>query len=124
MFVKINKTIIFDTNTLFTYQLDDLGQLKIFNEYQYSNYTFDVSMIIWRQLLKDIVYENSKYLSVLHNPEECETLNKEFSEQLFKEFEEIEQLYTQYHNEMDYQNKEKEKLEYLDEGIDINDIEF
>ena len=124
MLIRISKTAIFNTNTIYNYKLDDSGQLQISNEYQYLNYSFEESMLIWKQLLEQIVYQHGKYLSVLNDSETSRKLIKEFNEQIFGEFNQLEQQFRQIQDEIEREYKEKQRLELLDEGINIEDIEF
>jgi hypothetical protein len=124
MLVRISKTEIINTANTYNYKLDYYGQLEVSGNYQSSTYSFEESMIIWNQFLEQIVYQHSNYLAVLHDPETCRSLSKVFNEQIFAEFNELEKTFRQIQAEIERENKEKERSEYLEEGIDIDDLEF
>ena len=85
MLVKINQTEIFNTDIVANYKLDDKGQLEIYNDYRSVTYghTFEESLVIWRQLLEQIVYQHSQYLAALNDPETSKKLTEEFNDRIF-----------------------------------------
>lgn len=126
MLVKVNKTEIFNTDTAATCKLDEKGQLEIYDNYRIvtDNRSFEESMLIWKQLLEQIVYQHSQYLAALHDPETSRSLTTDFNEQIFDEFAQMEQEFRQVQAEMEREAQEKERQELLDEGINVEDLEF
>ena len=80
-------------------------------------------MLIWKQLLEQIVVQHNQYLAALHDPETSQNLTKEFNDQLFGEFTQLEQEFARI--ELKWNEKLwRERQELLDEGIDVDDLEF
>jgi lysyl-tRNA synthetase class I len=126
MLVKISQTWIFNTDSLFAYQLNDKGLLIIFDDYRNftDNHGFKESMQIWRQLLEQLVVQHSQYLAILHNLETSRKLAQDYNKQIFDEFTQLEQKFRQIHDDEEREYQARARQELIDEGIDVADLEF
>ncbi|MBN9388393.1 MAG: hypothetical protein J0I20_10105 [Chloroflexi bacterium] len=126
MLLRVNQTKIFNTESFFTYRLDDKGCLDISDEYRSvtDGNVLDEAMQIWRQLLEQIVVQHYQYLTALNDPETSRKLALEFNKQIFDDFAQLEQNFRQIQAENEREYQERARQELLDEGIDVADLEF